>query len=509
MHAAADVCVYCAESTNDGKKDVLTCYGLCGKSFHVLCLATENSNYKPSLVNNYLKKIDNLHWYCHTCTTFSAKGIAAALIESVKLLCDIKSTLQPQLDQIKNLNAANSAKKSIDSQTAVQATENGEGTATHNIEPQQQTKNTDDIITIEEEDMEVSSNSSINSQINGIANGVNSHADDNSSNDNGAAESNATAAQIQKRRKIIKTRAIKRPAASLKPDKEPIIYNAARKTQPKPVQNVQLTTGNSYISQISNTKAPNNPFKSRLYRYLYISQFDPSTHPMEIIDHLKERSNTSNFADQINCYKLKPRKRSVNSITFVSFKLEIPRQYFDIVADPAVWPEELTINEFEERPSPQPTNSTLSTKVVKITGNKMYANNDNGSNVHLNVTNGQRNGCDYVDVSNSNKVNGHPNRILAKGNQYAASKNQVIHSKKNRMKSPLPHNFSDCHSPHQHRLCVNEIPTDRREISRTRGHQRPYQHQTYVNSNHPRNLCNCNKNNHTKTQPVYRNRYVH
>lgn len=355
MHAAADVCVYCAESTNDGKKDVLTCYGLCGKSFHVLCLATENSNYKPSLVNNYLKKIDNLHWYCHTCTTFSAKGIAAALIESVKLLCDIKTTLQPQLDQIKNLNAANPAKKSIDSQTTPESfltielssslstdsnlgaassaviVENPPSISNHNQTQQQFNDGIPDKSSISTMDVDASASNSPNA-----TQPLNKRIFQTIKRRLPCSPSNHTV-QPNKQRKTGKSNDWKVSKSAPTIEK-----NAPTKNIVKNSPDLNQNVAGKFV------RAPKSSLDE--IKRVYVTPFLPDVTPADIMAHLNSQKPLRDIMDKIECVKLIKKDAAMDNFTFVSFAISVPKRYITFLTHASVWPKGISAEEFVDKP---------------------------------------------------------------------------------------------------------------------------------------------------------------
>lgn len=55
----------------------------------------------------------------------------------------------------------------------------------------------------------------------------------------------------------------------------------------------------------------------------------------------------------IVCTKLAPNKSKNRRLSFVSFKLDVPRHHFDIIADPALWQtdteDEITVTEFIDK----------------------------------------------------------------------------------------------------------------------------------------------------------------
>lgn len=94
----------------------------------------------------------------------------------------------------------------------------------------------------------------------------------------------------------------------------------------------------------------NSPsIKQIVFRPLHVSPFLPETTPESIIDHLNKYDFIRDFLGDIKCTKLVSQKRSLTSLHFVSFKLDIPQQHFEIVADSNIWPVDIEVKEFELR----------------------------------------------------------------------------------------------------------------------------------------------------------------
>lgn len=359
MHTANTICVYCDQPTNDGKQDELTCYGFCGKSFHLACLATENPNYNKPL-EIYLKKVENLHWYCHTCTTFSTKGIAAALIESVKLLCDIKQTIQPQLDMIKSFNAAYQAKTSNATQTPSDVSltnetpslfgSNVSATSGESTAPSQHSSSTS--ISNEQHKIQIDGDSHDKSSVSIML------IDDQTPKTSPKSIPHDLSQRVFK---LVKRRLspespsghTARPQKQRKTTKSndwKVTKSSA--TNKKSISSTKSVTSTSNSNQNSTgnfVRAPKSSLDET--KMVYVSRFSPDVTTDEIMAHLKKNKSLNVVIDKIEIIKLLKKDVSIDNLTFVSFGIKVPKRYVTFLTHPSVWPEGITATDFVEKPS--------------------------------------------------------------------------------------------------------------------------------------------------------------
>lgn len=97
--------------------------------------------------------------------------------------------------------------------------------------------------------------------------------------------------------------------------------------------------------------------KTNMVRSIYISPFKPTIEPEQIMKFLMSKEDLHQVARNIKCTKLLNNKRK-NRVTFVSFKLDVPRHYFSLISDPTLWQingaDEFTITEFIEKSTDGP-----------------------------------------------------------------------------------------------------------------------------------------------------------
>lgn len=75
---------------------------------------------------------------------------------------------------------------------------------------------------------------------------------------------------------------------------------------------------------------------TNLTRSLYVSPFDPSTKSTDIMDLFMENDDLKHITDSVNVISLAS-KRKNQKLTFVSFKIDVPRQYYDQISNSNVW----------------------------------------------------------------------------------------------------------------------------------------------------------------------------
>lgn len=293
-------CATCQELA-DGNS--LKCNGSCGNLFHISCLSPKNGNYKNALIG-YLSKIPNLRWYCDCCVSLPLDTPVYVSNELTNRLADIKAFAENYLTI---LNSGTST------------TQTGIGNSTS---PQ--------IVGVNA------------TSLNGSFTTAASDSDqmDQSSPTKSLSPQNLNTSPLQNK---ITTR--KRHLAPSSPgtgqlskqqkvgDGQPLsLADLIAKPKPKAVPEPQITV------------------KTNMVRSIYITPFDPSTEPSHIMHHLESNDDLKHIVPAITCTKLASKKRYV---TFVSFKLDVPRHHYDIVVNPKIWQtngkDELTINEFVDK----------------------------------------------------------------------------------------------------------------------------------------------------------------
>lgn len=162
---------------------------------------------------------------------------------------------------------------------------------------------------------------------------------------------------------------------------------------------------------------------------IYITPFATNAQPDDIMNHLKSNDDLNHIVPDIKCTRL---TKKGQRLTFVSFKLEVPRHHYDIIADPAIWrvngEDKLTIEEFIQKENPffkpkvtrnreqnqQSSNGENTAnrqrnkpKITQIQQNNFRSTNDNGANNAKRLQNNCGNRSYTVQQSYNQRQNFH------------------------------------------------------------------------------------------------------
>lgn len=337
MHSATDICVYCATSAADGSKDVIVCYGFCGKSFHLPCLSTENSNFKPALMN-YLTKINGLHWYCNICVSLSVNGIASSINASAKLLADIQTTLQPQLDQIKLNNTAVQA-KSISTQVSPDFFSPQDELLLHQTQHNMAATSSPN-----------KSNGRINSSIISIMDTNDIQSDES----NTPSQQNAQAGKRRLSASAIAEHPKQPEKRKTKSNKWKVTKSSAAVQANGVKSNTGPTVSSNLHQKVAETvvgvgvRAPKSSLDD--IKRVYVSPFRTNVECTDIMDHLRSVKALRSIIDKIECTKLTKKDVATENLTFVSFGINVPKRYVTFLTHASVWPPGIVAREFEDKP---------------------------------------------------------------------------------------------------------------------------------------------------------------
>lgn len=114
--------------------------------------------------------------------------------------------------------------------------------------------------------------------------------------------------------------------------------------------------------------APSAPkFASTNYRCIYLTPFKPSANEDDIIKYIA--SKTRDATEVMSCKKLLPAKCNMNRISFISFKLTVHKEFYDVYFDSDFWPEGVKAEEFDMRPpKKRHTNRKLRVNPFAVSG---------------------------------------------------------------------------------------------------------------------------------------------
>lgn len=278
--------------------NTLVCSGPCGNSYHISCIPAKDGLYKNVLVT-YVKSIPNLRWFCDECLplTLTAPEIS---MELETRLVQIKTFADALLTKL----ASSASTKQIDISTQTPI-ENGAGIE---IAP----------------NLNGSSSSSMSVEFTDDATKL---PPPESSSPSPTDHPNVT------------TRGNKRPPPPSSPTTSS--QNAKRVAESQTVladliAKPQIKTIADLVAKPKEKKTPqqNVTVKTNMVRSIYISPFDPSTKPSDIIGILEREEDLKHIVPNVKCKKLVGRGQWVS---FASFKLDVRRDQFEIIMAAPVW----------------------------------------------------------------------------------------------------------------------------------------------------------------------------
>lgn len=275
----------CASCDLPSDANTLYCSGSCGLVYHISCLVKGNGQYKNAL-STYMNKIPNLKWFCDECVSVHAD--TESLIEQLTdRLNDIKSFADYLLTKLNpsattKQNDLNCSKNSNPPPTPTPTNESEQ-----NDQHEKSSSDSNDSFTSAVR-MDVDTPAAVQSNVNTLPR-----------KRHGSPLPAASSSSKQQK--------TKGSLADLLLDPK----------QAKPAD-------------------PKITVKTNMMRSIYISPFKPTTEPEDIMDILNGNADLKHIAPNIKCTKLLSKNHRA-PLTFVSFKLDVPRFHYDIVASPAVW----------------------------------------------------------------------------------------------------------------------------------------------------------------------------
>lgn len=308
----------CASCDLVADTNTLNCNGSCGKAFHISCLHPKNAQYKGALLP-YISKIPNLRWYCDSCLSVPFDSQTFITTELKKQLTDIKLFVDTLLTTLNS---------------STLTTQNSVGSIVPDAP--NPTNNQDDGIlngsfaTASSTEPMDHSPSKINSSLHHDSNGT---------------IPSALSSHITTRKRPLQPS----PGASPNSKQQKVAAQA------QPTSLADMIAKKKPVS----TAAPNITLKTNMVRSIYVSPFDPATEPSHIIGHLESNDDLKFIVPDIVCTKL---VRINHRVSFVSFKLDVPRHHFDTIVNPDIWPmndnDEFVVKEFVVKPG----NNKMATK---------------------------------------------------------------------------------------------------------------------------------------------------
>lgn len=326
---------YCAECKQHctPTDDCFKCNGSCGNFYHLSCLSRRNKYYKKSVVA-VLSQIPNMLWYCNNCLPYTLENALGGLMRRLYMCADIVERIINPLQY--QLNASVSA-----SQSQLMCAQQQQQQLIQPTQPtSQQTASATENGTRD------------NNPLPNIAAGET----------NGMRDSAELANVSMECIETIETtdaHSIHQPSAASNKNC-PTQDNRKRKLDGTQSPKRRKIENGSSQSTMALSQMVILPAKSPENRSIYITQFKPSTSTDQIIGHLRSRIKTRKLVNKIKCTKLMSDRKNPKKLHFVSFKIDVPSEYFEQFIDPSIWPAGITAKEFSVN---QSSNNATSSKI--------------------------------------------------------------------------------------------------------------------------------------------------
>lgn len=124
--------------------------------------------------------------------------------------------------------------------------------------------------------------------------------------------------------------------------------NSAKFPTPKQgKKNVQI---GKPVEQRQNAPRKSNP----LSKAIWISKFHPETTPDELENYIVENTEVKDTS-KFKCSKLVKKDADIGKMSFVSFKIDVSSDVYDILINPDIWPQDKQIREFIKLLPPKQT----------------------------------------------------------------------------------------------------------------------------------------------------------
>lgn len=377
----ASICGICNVGVGESL-DELSCYGFCRRSFHFTCISRENPHYKKALLAT-LMQIPNLKWFCPDCN-------ANSLIVANTAFHPLAQSLGNCAAQLSSLMASVVSFKPVETVPDQSSAHPGDQ-AQNQLDQQLQIMN-----------------QTINSF--GGRDASENYPESRMQTDE---ESNGSLGDF------VTVRGRKRKSA------EKIASQAKRQStsESSPLDNMVFQpNGNS--SEDSNSVPNSNQNSTGTDRLVYISPFDPQTKCEHIINHLKRHSFFEKIVHKIGCSRLVPENCS-RILSFVSFRLQVPQDYFHVFMDQKIWPAGTTVKEFVQRTRSERSQNSKTTRNPKPNQNRRSISHrsrgEGKSNKHSNQSHrksNQRNQIQRNQHAQKNR-NGHTSQTPSRNRTHS------------------------------------------------------------------------------------------
>lgn len=348
----SECCAECNTKINKNEPNI-GCYGVCGKKYHTKCLSESNPYYEKIDMVSILTHFPNLQWYCNDCLQFTLEGAFNGILRKLNdCSVAVSNITQPiklrHIQRSKPNTSVAFASDSTPSRSAHHQIHQQNMEASVSLSTQtplllekhhKQQRTQSDTVDLTSLQHNSSNTNSQTSTLNGMA--MDTHNDQHHSSN--------TAIEIinSQKRKI-----------------SPNILTPKRNKHANESLSQLVFVGNPY------PKLNLDDINKSSTRSIYISRFKPITESSDILNHIDKITGMENLSSKISCTKLVSNKKRVKSLSFVSFKLTVTDELYELLSSPSIWPPSINAKDFKNIQKSQPSNSISNANRLKSNPNK-------------------------------------------------------------------------------------------------------------------------------------------
>lgn len=337
-----------------------------------------------------LNQIDNLHWYCDSCLPHSFNTVASAFTAGAKYIDEVKIIL----DTMKDMTNSRVNPVEIASNIVAETVESPILTV-HNDVTHHDVIDYEQMETLVDNQIEVGSVSNSSRVFIDETSTSAQNVDVNRKRSRSLSPSlmgneNKKVRDVQS---VIPVLAPKQnaPNAGSSTELDDFVF-----VNSSPAANTNISR-DCVISARKNIKSVNDKVRHN-YRSVYVTRFNRTAKVSNIMGHLTRFDALKDSIGQITCTRLAPR---FGKCSFVSFKIDVPEQCFDVVTKSDLWPSGITATEFVQRSCPrqqqipanfisQPSTSQTVRHTESKNGHRPILNDENNRALHRRAPRGPR-----------------------------------------------------------------------------------------------------------------------
>lgn len=336
------ICSY-EKCPNQNLADVITCGG-CKVTFHQKCYGM-NKQLSDKIIDNM-----NLMFLCDNCVTIlhpsntvnmcnNMYTVACELSTMKKVVDDIQNELKSQTSQmpptslfgemISSLSEINTSLKSINAAQQISTTKTDEAyEALRNIQSALPVNSTPPVDWDEMKNLMCDVRSALQQ------------------NNNGQAHGGIAAFSFGQSGRPCPSEVFGRNAKRRR-DEFDNVNRAGSPEGAKQPSTICTGPANTELITVGQKQSMDDPPAG--YKSMVASRFAPSTDTSKILAYVKANLSLGDDSSLVMVRSLAPRDRQLTELTFISFKITVSDDLYDKIMDPAFWPANTLIREFEPR----------------------------------------------------------------------------------------------------------------------------------------------------------------